>query len=185
MDFEKFYEERVHEYAKQAAVVHKALLTTYLKHVKKKGVIVDLGCGVGQDVDFFSKKSYVAIGIDRSKNMIRYAQKKYKGIFFVADFFDVKGEKIYDGVWTASSVFTHLTKDKRKRALKNIAQLLKDDGVLGLYARKKTKKRKDFYSYTKDELLSEIQSQGFVCKEVSEFTQNNTSEWFFCVFSKA
>jgi|GEM_PF-3943180 len=183
MDFKEYYENHTLEYAKGAGMVHPDILDTFLGFIRARGVILDLGCGIGQDVDYFCKKSFRAIGIDESKNMIKYARAHHKGAFLVGDFLDISGEEALDAVWTASSVFTHLKKNGRKRVLNNLYRLLVDDGVLGVIARKKTKRRKGFYSYDKKDLVKEIESAGFSCKHSSFFLQRST-EWIFCVFTK-
>ena len=48
--------------------------------------ILDVGCGNGQYVDWFSKKGYQATGIDSSAGMIRRARQDYQGTFFPLGF---------------------------------------------------------------------------------------------------
>ena len=51
-------------------------------------VIVDLGCGNGRDVDYFTEIGLTAIGIDNDSEIIQSAKKKYrrnKTDFFICD----------------------------------------------------------------------------------------------------
>jgi SAM-dependent methyltransferase len=48
--------------------------------------ILDVGCGNGQYVDWFSRKGYQATGIDSSTGMVRQAQQDYQGTFFSLGF---------------------------------------------------------------------------------------------------
>lgn len=58
--------------------------TAYSEHFSKflvkkkfKGTIVDLGCGIGRDVNMFKSKKFKIIGIDISKEILKKAETRY------------------------------------------------------------------------------------------------------------
>ena len=54
----------------------------FLKSVNFEGMIVDVGCGIGRDVNVFSKLGFNAFGIDNSKQEIENCKKKFPELKF-------------------------------------------------------------------------------------------------------
>ncbi len=52
------------------------------KYFRKKGKILDLGCGTGRTTMPFKQRGFEVTGIDLSKEMIDFARKKHEGIDF-------------------------------------------------------------------------------------------------------
>lgn len=57
-----------------------------LKNIKKKPLLLDIGCGNGRDTFFFIKNNFKCIAVDISKKAICENNKKLKNIFFNFDF---------------------------------------------------------------------------------------------------
>jgi 2-polyprenyl-3-methyl-5-hydroxy-6-metoxy-1,4-benzoquinol methylase len=100
---------------------------------KKRGKILDVGCGVGT-IDFYlSKQGYVISGIDISKKAIVAARRN-------ARFFDLKNIKFYLGdinnfkfkskfdLILCSEIIEHVLDDKRM--LIDLCRNLKKDGII-------------------------------------------------------
>lgn len=54
------------------------VLDLFLTYVPKGSSILDMGCGAGRDMDYFSKKGYQATSIDISDKIIKHAKKTSK-----------------------------------------------------------------------------------------------------------
>ena len=54
----------------------------FLKSVNFEGMIVDVGCGIGRDVNVFSKLGFNALGVDNSKEEIENCKKKFPELKF-------------------------------------------------------------------------------------------------------
>lgn len=103
-----------------------------LKYLPKKSIILDLGCGAGVPVDdIFIKAGHSVIGIDISKEQIKYARKYCKGgDFLVGDIMNLK-ENEYQ-VQSVVSFYTlfHIPRNEQLRILKIIASYLSVKGIL-------------------------------------------------------
>jgi SAM-dependent methyltransferase len=61
--------------------------------------VLDIACGAGYGTDLLSRHCRMAIGLDKSRAAIDYAQRTFGGTYLVADFFDrVRGMDVFDGV---------------------------------------------------------------------------------------
>ena len=97
--------------------------------------ILDLACGEGSFVREISKLGYEVHGLDRSKDMLRVAEKKAEetGVevdFFRADMRDLSFEEEYEAVtcWFDSINYL-LTEEDLDRAFRGIHRSLKEDGI--------------------------------------------------------
>ena len=63
------------QYAKNHSIFPHEKLDIFLSYVK--GPILDIGCGVGEDVAYFRSKGNLAIGIDPSQSMVDLANSVY------------------------------------------------------------------------------------------------------------
>ena len=184
MDYEKYYDQNAREYAKKYGMVHADILDRFLVEIPLGAKVLDVGCGPGQDVDYFTKKGFKAVGIDIAPGMIRYAEGCHQGVFILGDVFDSALETdSFQAIWSASSIFTHLRKNDRKKVLMRIHRLLVHDGIFGVVVRRKTKRRKNFYSYSKEEIISEIGDYKFSIEEADTFLQGD-SEWIVVLARK-
>ncbi len=183
MNFVKYYEKNVLEYVKKAGMVHSDILDIFLSFVKKKGLVLDLGCGPGQDTNYFVSKGFRTIGIDLSVNMIKYAVKNHKGAFAVCDMNKIAGTDTFDAVWSASALFTHIKKNNRIKIIKNIHNLLVEGGVLGVVVRERTRKIPGFYSYTEGDVVSELELCSYSFLTSKHFKQGETS-WILIIVQK-
>ena len=97
-----------------------------------KGRILDIGCGSGRDVEFFSSLGFEIEGVEASKKFFAYCKKKYPGLKFYNEtfpFFDLRRK--YD-VITLVAVWMHLKKSFYLKAVKNLKKHLNEKGVVVL-----------------------------------------------------
>lgn len=111
------------------------LLTDFVnKQVDKTGSIIELGCGAGNYILYFSEKGFHSTGVDFCETAIQYARIKskeknlscsflvadvIKDISFINDTFDFA----YD--W---ELLHHIFPEHREKYIENVKQLLKPGG---------------------------------------------------------
>jgi ubiquinone/menaquinone biosynthesis C-methylase UbiE len=92
--YDQFYQKSDFSYYSEK--ITKRFLKTMIKECKLNpgDRILDIGCGTGYYINFFSGMGFDAIGIDISKTAIDKAKEKYPGSNFkVADAFHLPFEK--------------------------------------------------------------------------------------------
>jgi len=100
------------------------------KYIKNKKIL-DIGCWTGQFIQLAQKQTRNVYGIDPNKEATQYAQKTYPS----ARFYNGSVEKLpfkkntFDVV-TFLEVIEHIPKRNETKALKEIARVLKKDGLL-------------------------------------------------------
>jgi ubiquinone/menaquinone biosynthesis C-methylase UbiE len=106
----------------------KQIVFKFAKEIKDKSVL-DVGCGTGRFVEFFSQRGGNVTGADTSENMLEKAKKKSPLATFVkADIFSLPfKDKTFDIV-ICSQVLTHL--HSYKKPLLEMKRVLKDDGII-------------------------------------------------------
>jgi len=93
--------------------------------------VLDVGCGMGRDVEYFMEEKLDVIGIDLSKKMIDEAKKRVKkGKFKVMDFTKMSfKDETFDGVWSMAAFF-HIPHENMTEVLKEMNRVLKKNGVI-------------------------------------------------------
>jgi 2-polyprenyl-3-methyl-5-hydroxy-6-metoxy-1,4-benzoquinol methylase len=95
------------------------------------GRILDVGCGTGYGTSHLAETATSAVGIDLSRQAIRYARKRYNkpGVAFLQMNAELLGfpDCSFDFVISTEN-FEHL--HDQKGCLREISRVLKDDGML-------------------------------------------------------
>lgn len=126
-----FYDKNVVSCVKSGAVVLKSKANEFTRLIKGPKIL-DVGCGPGHDTDYLTRRRFDCLGIDLSKEMIKYAKKNFKGKFRIMDFFNLDFKKnTFDGIWCSSAI-SHVAKRDLDKILKSFLKILKEDGVLGI-----------------------------------------------------
>jgi len=151
----------------------------FIGFLNKNDLILDMGCGLGNDVKFFINNGFRCIGIDNSKGMLRRAKKiapdgNFKEMDMRALKFD---DRYFDAVWSKASLM-HLPKSMIKSALSEVKRVLKKKGIFFLSLREGTGekiekiKRYDnnprFFSYFKEDEIKRY-LKGFNIIEISRY----------------
>ena len=120
-------------------------LFAFLNKLKKKSVILDLGCGFGRDVYFFNQNGFDAYGIDFSKKMIELGKEKYGKINLIygdilkaSSYFNFKFDAI-----RCRGVLFHMDKDEFKNVINEIFKLTSSNSKLYIQINKNI----SFYKY--------------------------------------
>lgn len=104
------------------------------KYLKKKGRILDFGCGNGRFLDFLEKEnsSLEYQGVDSSQGLIEIAQKKHRGKKFLVLKENEKlpfEDESFDLI-VAVAVFHHLSPKMAEETLQELKRILKKDGKI-------------------------------------------------------
>ena len=101
----------------------------FLKYVPKGGYIVDMGCGSGRDLKYFSESGYVASGVDASEVMCDVASEHSGCPVVCCDALSWNPEKKCDAIWANGSLL-HLKKNEIITFLKTKSDYIKVGGIL-------------------------------------------------------
>ena len=150
--------------------------------------ILDAGCGIGRDTEYFLEENYNPIGIDISQGMLDEAKKLVpKAVFKKMDFKKTSfKEKEFDGIWCMASL-ADIPRDEVNEALKEFNRLLKNKGILFIATKhgqgeEIIKKRKyndmprAYVYYGKIELEDLLKKQGFQIQH-SIISEDQDKEW--------
>jgi 2-polyprenyl-3-methyl-5-hydroxy-6-metoxy-1,4-benzoquinol methylase len=118
--------------------LHLAERKLFKKYLKKKGKVLDLGCGAGRVAIPLAKMGFEVIGIDNNQKMIDTANalkrknnvKNVKFIHVDASRMKFKKES-FDYVLTMENSLEHIPgKKKREEVLRKVNNYLRSDGLL-------------------------------------------------------
>lgn len=108
-----------------------ALLAEWLKLLPVRAVLLDLGCGGGQDARYLRRAGYRVIGLDRTTALLRFAKAHAPAVPLVLA--DMRRLPIrtgsLDGIWAAASL-VHLPKAAARDVLAKVRRCVKPGGVL-------------------------------------------------------
>jgi 2-polyprenyl-3-methyl-5-hydroxy-6-metoxy-1,4-benzoquinol methylase len=100
------------------------------KNIPTNGVVLDLLCGTGNLITQIQKKrpDIKFVGVDLESEYIEYAKKQNpRAEFVVADAFSWEAKDKFDVVLCTGGLH-HIQHDKQKAFVKNISELVKDNG---------------------------------------------------------
>ena len=103
----------------------------FLKKNSFKGLLVDLGCGYGRDVNVFSKNGINVLGIDISKKEIDEAHHKYPNLNFEVQ--DIESLRLKDESVSAFFMINIIHYLKENKAIGEIIRTLKKRGYLFIH----------------------------------------------------
>lgn len=186
---EKFYNKIIYKYASShsGSLLLKKELNLFLSNLPKNTAILDIGSGLGQDTEYFTKHGYLSIGIDVSKEMIKYALDTDKsGLFLKADFFKVYRvfPNRFGGVWIASSILTNYPKKGLDKFFSIAKKILIPNGIIGIIVREDKFRKLPLLhnNFSKNEISKLITENGFKIIKIKAISLKK-SKWIF-VLSK-
>ena len=102
-----------------------------LNYISKDSVILDLGCGAGNNAVYLSKLGYNVTGMDLSDSMLAIAKnKKSNAKFIKGDVCKLSfGNNSCDCI-ISSYIFCHLSRQDVEKCLARIHDILMQDGIL-------------------------------------------------------
>ena len=118
---------------------YRTLVDVLDKHIKHKGIILDLGCGTGTLDFYLASKGNKVTGVDQSKIAINMARKNAKALgvekdtkYFQKNILKFESKEKFDAVMLFE-VIEHLPDDTK--AIVNAKKLLKKNGLLFISTR--------------------------------------------------
>lgn len=128
----------------------------FLKHLPKKGHILDAGCGCGLDSKYFLSQGYDVTAFDASLTMADLASQKTGLIVRISTFQDINFYQKFDGVWAHASLL-HVPYEETKEVYKKIYNALKPEGVFYatyMYGKEHMQAgERDFYNMDEEKVL--------------------------------
>ena len=170
-------------------------LLPYLKQfvnlLPKNAKVLDLCCGAGYETMRLDKLGVSVVGADLSQKSIELATKYNPNIkFYVKDMLKSYNDLgMFDGIVCIAGL-VHLPENKLELALKNMNEVLKDNGYLFIVVRDGDKKIKsinvegteyarEFYCYTLDKLKEYTNKYFEFVKELDQ-----SEDWRYYIFKK-
>lgn len=128
------YDRIVDSYEAQVAQpppARTAFLAGFVARVRGRGLVLDAGCGPGQDLDAFSGRGLTAFGLDASTGMARRARSRGH-LVLAADLRRPPVRSgVLDGLWSSASLL-HVPRPDVAPTLAAWHRSLRPGGVLGL-----------------------------------------------------
>jgi len=143
-----YYNKKPFEYYQQTYFVDMSdVYKKVRKHIKNGGNILDAGCGVGRDTEYFIKHGFKVTSFDASSEMVELCNQYYFAYCELNDFNKINYPAKFDLVWACASLL-HLSGIDFKDALYRLHKATKHEGIL-YFSLKKTMKNnhdgRDFY----------------------------------------
>lgn len=108
-----------------------ALLAEWLTLLPNGAVLLDLGCGGGQDTRYLKAVGHRVMGLDRTLPLLRFGRKRAPSVPLI--FADMRALPLrtgcLDGIWAAGSLM-HLPKAATMDVLVTLCRCLRTGGVL-------------------------------------------------------
>jgi SAM-dependent methyltransferase len=146
-------------------------LAEWLKRLPRRAMLLDLGCGAGQDARYLTRADYRVIALDRTMPLLQFAKGQTPSVPLVLA--DMRALPIrigsLDGIWAAASLI-HLPKKTAPSVLAALRHLVKLEGLLAAtftYGTNSRMKRagwmpgRFFARWKKDELARALRRAGW------------------------
>lgn len=108
-----------------------ALLLQWTALLPQRALLLDLGCGAGQDARYLKTLGYRVIGLDRTMPLLRFAKRRLESLPLVHA--DLRVLPIHagtlDGIWAAASLM-HLPKSEARQVLVQLRDSMQPNGLL-------------------------------------------------------
>jgi len=137
----------------------------FLRERKFSGLLVDLGCGNGRDLNFFSKNGLSVKGIDLDEKEISIAKKDFPELYLeIQDIERLTFEDNSIDAFFMINVIHYLDKEK---AIKNIYKKLRKGGYLFIHFNLEIKEDNNLdYSQKEEEIIFLIKEFNIIKKKI-------------------
>lgn len=163
----RVYDARATEYAEINAKDSAAAtnLSAFIDACPAKGRILDLGCGPGASAAAMARAGLLVDASDASAEMVALASRHPGVTAFQAEFKDISGVNIYDGIWASFSLL-HAPRADFPGHLSALRNALKPGGLFYLAMKLGSGESRDsigrHYSYySTEELDTFLMDTGF------------------------
>lgn len=190
----KQYEEKVLERKN----FNEQVISKLVPYIKSGNKVLDIGCAVGLDLAIFLEKGFNVTGIELSKEMAQFAQKRNPTVpIIIGNFMEMPLSNTYDAIF--AQAFIHLfPKKESKKVLSKINDLLVKGGVAQITTSKSTESKEGLFTkidyegnhqrfrkyWTTTELKESILEAGFKIEQYYETTDSYNKEWMVFIVRK-
>ncbi len=144
----------------------------FISHLPGKRII-DLGCGAGRDVAYFSKHRFSVTGVDLSEELLNHAKRVCPAAHFIQA--DIRRlpfpDASFDGVWCCGGI-VHMGKEEGEKVIQEAFRILVPGGVFFLSFKEGTGEtyhesktipgvKIRYVFYTEDEMKQLLAKTGF------------------------
>jgi cyclopropane fatty-acyl-phospholipid synthase-like methyltransferase len=97
-------------------------------YLKAGDILLDIGCGPGRDLKYFSSK-YNVIGIEPSRNLAEFARNYSKCEVIESTIQECEINQRFDAIWACASLL-HISKKDLVDVFKKLNKILNKEGIL-------------------------------------------------------
>ncbi len=174
----QYYELNADEYFTATRGVQLTHLWNVItRELTPQALILDLGCGSGRDLRYFSQKDFRVVGLDYSYGLLKLAKDFSRQRVVLGDITRLPfQESVFDAVWAVGSLL-HISRDDLPSVLAQIQKILKPNSYFLASIKKghgdviDTLGRRTFL-YQGDEWASLLQDMGFQISELDEIVEH-------------
>lgn len=191
----KEYEEKV----SQRTDFNNQVVDKFIKHITTGKKVLDVGCGIGLNLQIFSERNLTPTGIDFSHEMVLFAKKRNpKTLILEGNFLETDILGPFDAIF--AQAFIHLLpKPEAEIALEKIYNLLRPGGVAYLTITKSYENNNDEWieksdyqggfkrfktSWTKEEFKKSLKYRGFKILDIYEIGDPSQKIWYVFTVKK-
>jgi len=169
------YNQTAEEYAektRQLDMSHEREI--FLRNMRPRGYILDIGCDCGKDAKIFSDIGYKVTGIDISENLLTITRKTSPTSQFVqTDFRQIPFlEQSFDGLWASASLLHAEKKSEVPELLAEWNRVFRTEGKAYIIVKQRKGKEdmedqryqgvvKHYCYFEEDEIRELVQKAGF------------------------
>lgn len=138
------------------------IYTKVRKYIQNGSRILDAGCGVGRDTEYFIRHGFKVTSFDASREMVNFCNQYSFAYCEELDFSDVDYPPVFSLVWASASLL-HLDKSAFDNAIKRLYKATSPGGYI-YFSLKKSSKKTDqygrrFYLYQDEYLFSLLEEK--------------------------
>lgn len=124
----KYYNDNYKDIYKSSKNIDlSSLYLEFEKYLEYGDKILDLGCGIGRDIEYF-KKNYEVEGVDASKKLVEIARKNTGVKIYNLTYEKMEFKDSYDGIWALASL-VHMGEEKIIETIRKVSKSLNKQGV--------------------------------------------------------
>lgn len=186
----KTYNKIAGKYQKEAEEdwKDKKYVDRFLKYLNKNATILDIACGTGELLKYYTNNGFISTGIDIAEEMVNISRNKASNANVIEmSLYNIdKLKEKFDGI-SATFTLVHIPKEKINQVIKNIKERLNENGVFftvfttslqeGLQEEPLDNTCKYYaVNYSKDELSNILINNGFKILECEAEGRINKSD---------
>ncbi len=120
---------------------------------KRGGFVLDAGCGVGRDTQYFIKHGYKVTSFDASQKMVDMCNQYPFAFCELLNFNEIDFPPKFDLVWACASLL-HLKESEFKQAIYRLYKSMRHGGIIYFSLKKNINvdKQRDFYYYDEEKI---------------------------------